>query len=61
VKTTSDQLLYLLLDEAQDLLDKQDPGYEIAVAYSGTSVILDPNKQVVMVISPKGAAFDQVA
>jgi len=56
MKTTADQLLFLLMDEAQDLLDKQDPGYEIAVAYSGTSVVLDPNGNVVMTFRSKAAA-----
>jgi len=61
MKTTVDQLMLLLMDEAQDLLDKQDPGYEIAVAYSGTSVILDPTGKVVLIIKPPKCIFDEVA
>jgi len=52
MNTTSDQLMFLDIDEAQALLDKQDPGYQVAVAKSGLAFIANENNEVVMTLIP---------
>ena len=54
MKTNIDDLLFLDIDEAQALLDKQDPGYEIAVAKSGLAFIANEKGRVEVTIWPRG-------
>jgi len=49
-----DDLLFLDVEEAQSLLDLKHPGYEIAVARSGLSFIVDEKQNVVLTIKPAG-------
>jgi hypothetical protein len=52
MKTTKNQLIFESIEDGQKLLDKQDPGYKVAVALSGLAVIVNEKNNVVMKILP---------
>lgn len=47
MNTSLNDLFFLNIDEAQDILNQQDPGYQIAVAKSGLAFIVDESLNVV--------------
>jgi hypothetical protein len=48
MKTTAEQLLFTNLDEAQEILDDQDPGYEIYISSTGNAVVLDEHGEIAL-------------
>ncbi|MGH2613476.1 MAG: hypothetical protein ACRDFB_10580 [Rhabdochlamydiaceae bacterium] len=51
MKTVSDQLLFLTEEEAQWVLDKQDPGYKVKVdLVTGNAIVYNDKGEVAMEI-----------
>lgn len=53
MKTTVQDLLFLNEDEAQELLDIQDPGFTVTVELNGHTIVKNPYGVVVLEIQGK--------
>lgn len=53
MKTDLNDLVFLEQDEAQNILDVKDPGYEVATTRSGYTIIIDSHKNIVATMTSK--------
>jgi hypothetical protein len=59
MNTLASDLFFKKQDEAQAILNANDPGYEIAITKSGMTFIVDENKNVVLTMTADAGEFNE--